>query len=102
MAGKKAKTKQRTEFWDSPWSVRSFLRECDIFGRPIPAFNIKGKDKVKTAIGGILSAMIMTITLGYTIMNFYDLILKTNPIVSQNSIKNYFGKDYVFELKDSN
>ena len=102
MAGKKAKTKQRTEFWNSPWSVRSFLRECDIFGRPIPAFNIKGKDKVKTAIGGILSAMIMTITLGYTIMNFYDLILKTNPIVSQNSIKNYFGRDYVFELKDSN
>ena len=74
--------KQQNEFWDSPWSVRSFLRECDIFGQPIPAFNIRGKDKVKTAWGGILSAIIMTISLGYAIVNFHDLILRTNPIVS--------------------
>ena len=82
MSNRKTEKKEKSEFWDSPYSVRSFLRECDIFGHPIPAFNIKGKDKVKTAIGGILSAIIMTITLGYTIVNFHDLFLKTNPIVS--------------------
>ena len=32
------------QFWESPWSVTTFLRENDIFGEPIPAFNIKGKN----------------------------------------------------------
>ena len=31
-------------FGESRWSVMNFLREFDIFGLPIPAFNIKGKN----------------------------------------------------------
>ena len=79
---KNKKKDSANEFWESSWSVRSFLRECDLFGRPIPAFNIKGKDEVKTAIGGILSALIMTVSFGYTIMKIYDLVLHNNPIIS--------------------
>ena len=74
-----------SQFWESRWSVTNFLRDCDLFGQPIPAFNIKGKDQVKTAIGGILSAIIITVTLGYTIMKIPDLILKSNPIINENN-----------------
>ena len=35
-----------TIFNESRWSVMNFLQSLDIFGQPIPAFNIKGKDKV--------------------------------------------------------
>ena len=35
-----------TAFSESRWSVMNFLRSLDIFGLPLPAFNIKGKDKV--------------------------------------------------------
>ena len=35
-----------TTFDESRWNVMNFLRSLDIFGLPIPAFNIKGKDKV--------------------------------------------------------
>ena len=82
MSNKKSEKKQKNEFWESKYSVRSFLRECDIFGHPIPAFNIKGKDRVNTAIGGIMSAVIMTVTFGYAIKKFHQLILKENPIIS--------------------
>ena len=48
----------------------------------MPAFNIKGRDKVKTAVGGILSATIMSVTLGYAIMKIYECILRTDPVIS--------------------
>ena len=63
-----------------------------MFGQPIPAFNIKGKDKVKTLIGGILSYIIISVTLGYAINLIPDLILKTNPIINESKIQDYFGK----------
>ena len=38
-----AKSKSTT-FSESHWSVMNFLRSLDIFGQPIPTFNIKGKE----------------------------------------------------------
>ena len=35
-----------TTFSESRWSVMNYLQSLDMFGLPIPAFNIKGKDKV--------------------------------------------------------
>ena len=35
-----------TMFSESRWSVMNYLQSLDMFGLPIPAFNIKGKDKV--------------------------------------------------------
>ena len=35
-----------TTFSESRWSVMNFLQSLDMFWQPIPAFNIKGKDKV--------------------------------------------------------
>ena len=78
------------------------MRERDIFGQNIPAFNIKGKDKVKTAIGGFLSALIITVTFSYTIMQVHDMMLHRNPIISQNKITEYYGNDYNFDLRESN
>ena len=62
------------------------MRQCDLFGQPVPAFNIKGKSKVKTAVGGILSAVIIAVTLGYSIMKIHDLMLKANPVISDNTL----------------
>ena len=52
-------------FRESPWHINSFFNKIDRFGQPIPAFNMKGKDKVTTTFGGIVTAIIMTLTLGY-------------------------------------
>ena len=66
-------------FWESPYSVKTFLREIDIFGQKIPTFNIKGKDRVQTAIGGILTALIISVTIGYAISKLHDLIIRADP-----------------------
>ena len=77
-------------FSESPWHIAGFLRKIDRFGYPIPTFNIKGADKVKTAIGGILTATIMTFTLGYFIIKMQALIKGSDPIINENTIKNYY------------
>ena len=35
-----------TMFSESRWSVMNYLQSLDMFGKPIPAFNIKGKASV--------------------------------------------------------
>ena len=60
----------------------NILRSFDMFGLPIPAFNIKGQDKIKTKVGGLLSALVMTLTLGYAITGIYDIKNKANPIIN--------------------
>ena len=64
---KESNASEPNTFWDSSWSVTNFLSQCDIFGQPVPAFNIKGKEKVTTAVGGFLSTFILAVTLGYSI-----------------------------------
>ena len=40
---KQSKEKDNASTFDeSRWSAMNFLRKLDIFGQPIPAFNIKG------------------------------------------------------------
>ena len=59
-------------FSESAWHINSFFRKVDRFGQPIPAFNVKGKDKVRTVIGGILTIAIITLTLGYFIAKLQE------------------------------
>ena len=42
-----------------------FLEHIDLFGTPIPSFNIKNKEKVTTLIGGIMTLIILAIILLY-------------------------------------
>ena len=59
----------KAAFADSPWHITSFLRSIDRFGQSIPTFNIKGENEVKTTIGGVLTAIVMILTLSYFITN---------------------------------
>ena len=53
-----------------------------MFGQPIPAFNIKGNDKVQTVAGGFLSAAVLALTLGFAIKGMNDLISKSDPTIN--------------------
>ena len=69
-------------FRESPWHFTNFLHRIDKFGQPIPGFNIKGQNEVKTAIGGIMTAIIVSITLGYFATKFNGLLNGDNPIIN--------------------
>ena len=78
--------KDSKQFKESPWHISSFLRTIDRFGSPIPAFNIKGTEKVKTTAGGILTATIMVFTLSYFVVNVQRLAKGSDPIINQRTI----------------
>ena len=52
-------------FSESPWHMTNFFRRLDKFGEPLPAFNIKGEEEVKTVVGGILTFFSIILTLMY-------------------------------------
>ena len=52
------------------------LEQIDRFGEPIPAFNIKGKDKVKTAFGGIMTLLVVFLTISYFSSKFNSIVAK--------------------------
>ena len=62
------------------------LRRIDRFGEPIPAFNVKGKNKVTTAVGGIMTLLVMFFTLSYLISKINSILEKKNPIMNENKI----------------
>ena len=65
---KKSKTNKEAVFGDSPWHISSFLRSIDRFGQNVPAFNIKGASVIRTTIGGVLTGIVIILTLVYFIV----------------------------------
>ena len=47
--------------------------------------------KVKTAIGGFLTAAILTFTLGYFVTNMQALIKGSDPIINESIVYDYYG-----------
>ena len=79
-----AKTKLR-------WQASEFLRRRDSFGKAVPAFNVEGDTQVRTIIGGIMTLTILTVTLGYSITKFGDLMEGNNPNINLKTVPNYYG-----------
>ena len=68
------------------------LRSLDKFGSGVPQFNLKGKESIKTRIGGLISFAIM-----YTVFIFALLKLKHLREYKSPSITSYkqsIEKDY--------
>ena len=62
--------------------VASSMKGLDIFGIPIPSFNLKGRMSVQTGTGGVVSFIILLIMVLYASLKFIHLIEKENPNVS--------------------
>ncbi len=52
------------------WHVGNKLQSIDLFGREVPAFNLKGETHVNTTVGGLVSVLILITTLLYTVIKF--------------------------------
>ena len=74
----------------------------DKFGQVIPSFNLKGKTHINTYMGGLLTAMILTITLAYAIQTFGELIMGSDPQIYENFKAEYYGSHHGFNISDSN
>ena len=89
-------------FRESPWHINSFFSKIDRFGQTIPAFNLKGKDKVTTTFGGITTAAIIVLTLSYFVIRFEELVAGTDPTINYNVVQSYYGAEKGLNLYESN
>ena len=76
------------------------LRSIDIFGEPLPTFNLKGKTHVFTATGGIFTIILAIVFLGYTLVKFEHLIEYKNPDVTEFLEKNFYDYQTRIDLNE--
>ena len=62
----------------------SFFRNIDIFGKPVPSFNLDGKDTIKTTIGACMTLIIVILTLAFGLLKMRHLFERKNPIINTN------------------
>ena len=55
----------------------------DLFGAPMPTFNIKGETKVMTVSGGVLTIFIFIVFLIYALLKLEMLVTAKNPTVTE-------------------
>ena len=61
------------------WHLNSLLTNIDVFGKPLPAFNLKGKPIVHTMTGGIVTFTIVVIMVIYASIKLIQLFDRHNP-----------------------
>ena len=54
----------------------------------MPSFNLKGKEKVNTIVGGFFTLILFMIIFSYGTLKFSDLISKPNPIINSYYAEN--------------
>ena len=72
----------------------------DNFGKEYPAFNIGGGTRHVTTIGGIVSALILTVTLLYATIKMTQLI-NPNPVMTELTVTGHYSSLDKFYLKEN-
>ena len=66
--------------------VFSFVKDLDMFGAPVPnLFNMGGHKKVKTWLGALISIMIVSLIVAFSLIKIERLVQRKNPEISTNT-----------------
>ena len=77
-----------------------YLDDVDAFGLSIPSFNLKGKDKVTTRLGGLCSLLVFGTVILFAVLKLMHLVTRHNPQLSE--FWRDIDPDTVINLKKSN
>ena len=64
--------------------IPRFIKDLDMFGQPMPGFNINGRSVVKTSFGACVSTIILVLTGMFALLKFRHLVEHKNPSLSTN------------------
>ena len=67
----------------------------DIFWQDMPTFNVQGKEKVSTPLGGILTLSLLSVLVLYGLLKLKYLLTRHNPNVST------FSREFALSSDDS-
>ena len=78
----------------------TFIKQLDMYGLPMPGFNIEGEQVMTTNTGGVVSVMIIYVTLLFAILKFVNMLNKENPTVFSYFEPDAVDVDYMFNMID--
>ena len=76
------------------------LKKIDIFGAPVPNFNLRGKSHVKTYAGGMVSIVITFVVLIFGLTQLKKLILRQSPQINKYLSEDEFDSKDVFDTRE--
>ena len=82
------------------FAMPKFLKSVDMFGAPIPNFNMRGRAEVKTSCGACFSMVIFTLTLLFGMLKLQHLALHKNPSITTNTIPLEAGERFDIGSED--
>lgn len=83
-------------------SVLDTMKKFDMFGAPVPTFNMNGDERVSSHAGGCVSLLIFAVTTSFAIMKLADMLQRQNPAVTQFVQQDAFSADEVYDLRENN
>ena len=81
--------------------LKNTLHAVDFFQRPIPSFNIQGRDSVPSLAGGILSFLVLIILIIYALLKFVNLIDRANVNLTSFAERSVIPPDEKLNFQDA-
>ena len=72
-----------------------------MFAQPIPSFNVKGEETIKTNLGGAVSVMIAVLVLLYSVHKFGGLYNRSSPAIASYPIDTVVDEKNPIDLNAS-
>ena len=86
----------------SRYQAINILKGMDMFGRPMPGFNLKGATQVHSLLGSACTLMILICVLMYGSAKFVQLHDKHNPNISTYEEIKFYSKEEPMNLNQVN
>ena len=96
----KAERKDKLSSYTARFRLRNTLDAIDVFRKPLPTFNMRGRTSVSTICGAIVTFVIIIITLLYSTIKFVQLMSRANPLVSSFLKQGVFDSDNIANFRD--
>ena len=74
----------------------------DMFGRPMPGFNVKGAKQVNSLLGSARTLLILFCVMMYASTNFVQLYSRHNPNISTHNEVKFFSSEEPLNLNQVN
>ena len=82
------------------WFVN--IKRFDMLAKPIPTFNVKGEETIKTNLGAFMSMVIAITVMYYSALKFVQLYTRHNPAISTYPIDRVYDIENPTNLNASN
>lgn len=86
----------------SGFHFKTVLKRIDLFGMPLPAFNLQGETVIRTKTGGIVTCIIMIILLAYGSFKLMQVFDPERPQVTYYTEKVAFDSEVKRDLNKIN